>query len=313
MRATSCRSNGKRLSALNSGTGDRRPDHASEAGRGVVTTLHKIAAPGPRVPETGAFLAGEGALWPWLRAAVLPAIVAGGLGGFAGCAAAPVARHYQPLPSNASVAVVRSLAELPQPAVVIGKVRAKTDGSADRDAVVESFMIRARAQGCNALAAVASTESDVVGPKLVRVTRSDGSVATEKQMAITGHEVSWSALCVRAADDAGVAARPTKKAAKAAANPPEPSAPVAAVRPPPPKAEVAVVRTPAAPPPPAPPEERQPAPKPAAVAKPAEAVAKPAAAPPAKPRPPAPRPAPSRAAEPPDANDGNEAPAPMPI
>ncbi len=240
---------------------------------------------------------------------------------FAGCAssAPSTTRRATPLPANAPVAVASSRADLPQPALVLGTLRAKTQSPDDRDAVVESFIVKARSQGCNGIAEIASEEAEIRTPKLVKVTAADGREVVQKQMVATGREYKWSAVCVRST------ARPKPPVTAERAKDATPKS-LAESKPAPVAPQKAAANTPAAAPPPLPkkdyaPPTPEPAPEPVVAVKPAAkpapppqpmatpTVNKPAAAPAVRPRPPAQPPANKRNSD----DEENEAPDPTPI
>ena len=256
-----------------------------------------------------------------------------------GCAAAaPTPPRPVPLAANAPVAVLANRADAPQPAVIVGTLRAKTQSADDRDDVLESFLIKARLQGCNTIAELSSTEAEVRASKSVPVAGQDGKEPPTRQTVVTGHEYKWTALCMRVKPPVR-----TKTAAPTAKSPPVGSAvtespapapaqhaaePAERVQPPPARAlasskpvPVAAAVTPpqevALPVKPAPRTTAAVA-KPVAVEKPAGPVAtpapppstaKPAVAPTAKTRAPAPRPPAVPRGE--DGDDGSPDPTPI--
>ena len=202
-----------------------------------------------------------------------------------GCASSAPVRAKPVGRGDAPVAVAVKLAELAQPATVLGTLRATTKSASDRDAVERTFITSARAQGCNGLAEVAAQE--VAGA--------------------TGREFHWTALCVRSTPGgAAAASSPAQK--RVVADAPAPAtAPAPRVAPP----VVPAAAPPGAPTLAAPPPSRAPV---ASAAPTAPAMGRPAAAPPVA-APPIKAPQPARTPPPsqprPGGDDGLAGPLPI--
>ncbi len=138
------------------------------------------------------------------------------------------AAEYRALPRQSKVSVAENFEDVPQPAVLLGKLRLPPAEKAASQAVAEQkFAIAARRRGCNWVVGMDAHASQVVKKKRTRVRDGSGK-AKVKVVETTAVHNAWTALCVRGADA-------PKDAPKAAAPAGEPAAAPPPKRKPPPQ------------------------------------------------------------------------------